>query len=190
MCNSHHRLQSSSIFSQKTWSCFRHTTTQQWQTHPSYNIFQNIPLYICSTETNIYTTIPHRENSTHWFVDIMPLFRNAPRVLVLLCSCLQLATTSAFQSGLPAHNVGHQNNPSWNKIPRSASTGEKIGSFRNSEIGYRRQVTRIAAATTDDDSGKGERRAALLGTLVLLTVPLSWGTYVPVGEWKCFSMQN
>ena len=111
-------------------------------------------------------------------------------MLVLVCSCLQLATTSAFQSGLPAHNVGHQNNPSWNKIPRSASTGEKIGSFRNSEIGYRRQVTRIAAATTDDDSGKGERRAALLGTLVLLTVPLSWGTYVPVGEWKCFSMQN
>ncbi len=43
-------------------------------------------------------------------------------------------------------------------------------------------ATRMCAATTDDDGAKEADQATLLGALVLLTVPLSWGTYVPVGE--------
>lgn len=44
--------------------------------------------------------------------------------------------------------------------------------------------TKISAATTDDDGATEANQATVLGALVLLTVPLSWGTYVPVGEWK------
>ena len=57
-----------------------------------------------------------------------------------------------------------------------------MAKFRDVLVGVENRVTKLSAATTDDDSGGEGSQGTLIGTLVLLTVPLSWGTYVPVGK--------
>ena len=85
----------------------------------------------------------------------------------------RLTRTNAFLPRLPSNDEGHKTS-FYNTAKK-----ERISNFQQIGVGKNSHVTKISAATTDDDSGK---EAKLLGTLVLLTVPLSWGTYVPVGE--------
>eukprot|EP00535_Pseudo-nitzschia_heimii_P002817 CAMPEP_0197185762 /NCGR_PEP_ID=MMETSP1423-20130617/12639_1 /TAXON_ID=476441 /ORGANISM="Pseudo-nitzschia heimii, Strain UNC1101" /LENGTH=414 /DNA_ID=CAMNT_0042636911 /DNA_START=227 /DNA_END=1471 /DNA_ORIENTATION=- len=59
-------------------------------------------------------------------------------------------------------------------------TDYRIPDFKKSNGGRSDFTTKISSTATDDDSATNEDKATLLGTLVLLTVPLSWGTYVPV----------
>jgi hypothetical protein len=96
----------------------------------------------------------------------------------------QLTTTNAFIPRSPANNiVGHRTNFYGIILPHNIAKGERTSDFQNIRGGkHGHDLIKISAATTDDDSGGEEGQEKLLGTLVLLTVPLSWGTYVPVGK--------
>ena len=96
--------------------------------------------------------------------------------LLLFCGIVLLKRTDAFLSTCPSH-AKFQANP-----PRKMWKENKMAKFRDVLVGGGNRVTKLPAATTDDDSGGEESRGTLIGTLVLLTVPLSWGTYVPVGK--------
>lgn len=104
---------------------------------------------------------------------------------MLFVGIAQLTTTNAFLPSSPANNVRHQTTNFHGKsFPRNiAKQEERTSDFQKIRVGkYGSDVIKISAATTDDDSEteEGQAKAKLLGTLVLLTVPLSWGTYVPV----------
>jgi hypothetical protein len=106
---------------------------------------------------------------------------------LLFVGIAQLTTTNAFLPSSPANNVRHQTTNFHGKsFPRNiAKQEERTSNFQKIRVGkHGSDVIKISAATTDDDSEteEGQAKAKLLGTLVLLTVPLSWGTYVPVGE--------
>ena len=94
----------------------------------------------------------------------------------------QLARTNAFIPGLPINYAGHPTIASGKSFYRNISEEERTISFEKIGIRKNGSVTKLSAATTDDDGGTEEGQGRLIGTLVLLTVPLSWGTYVPVGE--------
>lgn len=98
---------------------------------------------------------------------------------LLLCG---ISITNAYLPQLPVNSVAHKSRFSHEGVLRNLETKEAFVNFRHVETPNRIVTTKISAATTDDDSGSIEGQATLLGTLVLLTVPLSWGTYVPVGE--------
>jgi len=101
-------------------------------------------------------------------------------------------TTTAFQSRLPSTNKfvhrihhrcsgknTHQNNVGPTTLLSKSTT--RANRYHSNCVHNRRDSsTKISAATTDDENQSQEARATLIGTLVLLTVPLSWGTYVPV----------
>ena len=103
--------------------------------------------------------------------------------LVLFSGITERTRTRAFVSNLAIDNAGHKRffsgkaSPFEKSMEEKTTDSEKIA-CRNSDV-----VTRISSTTTDSDNGRDIDEARLLGTLVLLTVPLSWGTYVPVGEW-------
>jgi len=97
--------------------------------------------------------------------------------LLLLCG---VSITNAYLPQLSVNSVGHKSRFSQEGILRNPQTKEAFVNLKHLETTNRIVTTRISAATTDDDRGNIEDQATLLGTLVLLTVPLSWGTYVPV----------
>lgn len=118
----------------------------------------------------------------------MLLLHKSNSILFLLfVGIAQLTTTNAFLPSSPANNVGHQTT-NYNGItfPRNiAKQGERTSDFQKIRVGkHGTDVIKISAATTDDDgeTEEDQAKAKLLGTLVLLTVPISWGTYVPVGK--------
>ena len=111
----------------------------------------------------------------------MLLLQNLNGMCLLLLSGINfLAETHAYLPRLPVNYEGHQSHFSRNNLLDRVAKEDRIVSFKESRVGKNSFVT--SAATTDDDGGKESGQATLLGTLVLLTVPLSWGTYVPVGE--------
>eukprot|EP00536_Pseudo-nitzschia_multiseries_P010737 jgi/Psemu1/203994/e_gw1.337.42.1 len=73
-------------------------------------------------------------------------------------------------------------NPIQNRHQKNSGPKIRLVSrFTTKDLNYDRDhSTKISAATTDDGKRSPEAEATLIGTLVLLTVPLSWGTYVPV----------
>ena len=93
-------------------------------------------------------------------------------------------TTNAFQTRLPVNNnVVQRIKASRKNLHHKTVEGKRLSSFKNNDPNYNHyHTTKLSAATTDDENQSEEEKATLLGTLVLLTVPISWGTYVPVGE--------
>jgi len=101
-------------------------------------------------------------------------------LFLLFAGVTQLTRTNAFLPRLAANNVGHQIKFSSTFVSCSIAKELRLANLEKIRVGKNNYVTKISAATTEDDSGKEDDQAKLLGTLVLLTVPLSWGTYVPV----------
>lgn len=99
-------------------------------------------------------------------------------LLLFFVGITQLTTTNAFLPRLTT-NVNQIIIAERNF---SRCVVKEVGkvNFKKNRIGKTSYVTTLYAATTDDDKGTEEDQATLLGSLVLLTVPLSWGTYVPV----------
>ena len=103
---------------------------------------------------------------------------------LLLIGITQLAHTNAYLPRLPVNYAGHQAGYSRSISVENVLKDERIAAFKKEASRVERNgfVTKLSAATTDDDGATEANQATLLGALVLLTVPLSWGTYVPVGE--------
>jgi hypothetical protein len=109
---------------------------------------------------------------------------NSVVVVLLVGIIVQLIRTDAFPLRLRANSVRHQTSFSGKQFSRNIAQIERVINIQeNSWVGKNNHAaTKLSAAATDDESGEEENQATLLGTLILLTVPLSWGTYVPVGE--------
>ena len=116
----------------------------------------------------------------------MPFLHKPNRLFVLLICCgfIQLTTTNAFRSTLQLNTVVHRINFA-GKDGRDSHRGKGGNSFEKSGLryNYNYDTTKLPAATTEDDNEGQQKQGTLIGTLVLLTVPLSWGTYVPVGKY-------
>ena len=110
-----------------------------------------------------------------------PHHLNTIRTLLLVATAY-LTRTNAYLPRLPVNHALHQTHFSRNSILDNIAKEERLARFEKSSVGKNRIATEISAVTTDGDGGKEASQATLLGALVLLTVPLSWGTYVPVGE--------
>ena len=94
-----------------------------------------------------------------------------------------LTRTSAFIPKLTAENAGYKRNFRGKNSPFERGIDER--NFGLKKVGIKIEsafMTTVLSTATDDDTVGETEKATLLGTLVLLTVPLSWGTYVPVGE--------
>lgn len=101
-------------------------------------------------------------------------------LFLILGTITQLTRTTAFVPKCIANNVGNKVNISAKKFPCGIATEDQMSDFKKITVGKGYCVTRIFSTTTDDDSGREIDQATLLGTFILLTVPLTWGTYVPV----------
>uniref|UniRef100_A0A7S4ANE6 EamA domain-containing protein n=1 Tax=Pseudo-nitzschia australis TaxID=44445 RepID=A0A7S4ANE6_9STRA len=114
-------------------------------------------------------------------------FQKTSRLFLLLFCCglmmIRLpTTTNAFQTRFPANNNMVQRiKVSGKNMHHKTVEGKRLPSFKTNYPNYNHyHTTKLSAATTDDENQSEEKKATLLGTLVLLTVPISWGTYVPV----------
>ena len=108
--------------------------------------------------------------------------RSTLTLLVLFGRITHQAITNAFVPKLAVDNAVHKKIFTRKTSPFGEVTDYRIPDFKKSNGGRSYFTTKISSTATDDDSATNEEKATLLGTLVLLTVPLSWGTYVPVGK--------